>query len=138
MSITPVNNVQQIVTNYQAPPARAMSNASRTALAALITLGLLVLPSLKNLFTTGDYSHAALVSLANGIGVSFVIVLTSYLLSLQHAISTDPIYQAQRAATQQMKSQQRFELQRARYGVPAPTLPAAAGYVLTPNAPPHA
>ncbi len=125
----------QITTNYEPPHVRAMSSATRTATSVLLSLAVVVLPLLVKFLTDATYSRTTLVALASGIGVAVCATLLSYALAYSHATQTDPIYQARRTASLQAKNAMKLQALAIRYGVPAPTPPAAAGYVLTPNAP---
>jgi len=136
MSVTPDNNVQQIVVPYRSPAERATRDTSTVALSFLITLGIVVLPIVVFYLKAADYSHTAFVALLSAIGIAALTTVINYLLVLQRSMGSDPVYQASRTAMVQARNAAKLQALAQRYGLAVPVSPPAAGYVLTPHTPP--
>jgi len=133
MSVTPINNAQQVVVNYKSPAERATRDASTTALSFLIALGIVVTPLVISFLNAAVYSRSTFVALLSAIGVAALTTVINYLLVLQRAMGSDPVYQQQRAAALQADNTLRLQSRamdlralEIRYGVPAPVAPPPA------------
>jgi len=142
---------QTITVPYQDPHTRALASATRTGTAAQISLTLAValLPILSKFFSIAVYTQATVIALVSAMAVATCATLLVYAMAFHNAASSDPVYQQQRATAKQAANTMKLQSQAMnlrktalRYGIvlppDSPTPPAAAGYVLAPNAPPHA
>jgi len=115
-----------IKTVYRTPAERATRDASTTALSFLIALGIVVIPLIISFLNAAVYSRTTFVALLSAIGIAALTTVINYLLVLQRAMGSDPVYQQQRAAALQAHNAVKLQALAIRYGVPAPPPPAAS------------